>query len=277
MSNITLQCGAITHQVNFITFSDGSETCELGSPTFVTGQVWVNLSFQDVTRDLIRIGLVKDALDRLGKTAVSYKLNLQYMPQARADRVFSEGLPLPVKMFADIINTYKFTEVRIMDPHSDVTSALIKNVRVIPQAQLVYELVTSTSTNLSDYVLCAPDLGATKKAFDAMIRLGQTELIQAIKIRDTSTGDIVRCDVVGDAMKGRNVLIIDDIADGGASFKFLAQKLKEKGAKEVALFVTHGIFSKGLQPLSKDIDRIYCRNIVGNFINQQNISDYNAR
>jgi ribose-phosphate pyrophosphokinase len=50
-------------------------------------------------------------------------------------------------------------------------------------------------------------------------------------------------------------LIVDDICDGGATFVALARKLREAGAIEVSLFVTHGIFSKGKD--LEGIDNIY--------------------
>jgi len=53
-------------------------------------------------------------------------------------------------------------------------------------------------------------------------------------------------------------MIVDDICDGGATFILLAKELYAAGAKEVNLFVTHGIFSKGLIPLYEaGIKRIF--------------------
>ena len=74
-----------------------------------------------------------------------------------------------------------------------------------------------------------------------------------------------------------NVLIVDDISDGGASFKFLAQKLKAEGFQKVGLFVTHGIFSKGLKVLEKDIDFIFCGGIVGTYINREDLRKFNDK
>ena len=71
--------------------------------------------------------------------------------------------------------------------------------------------------------------------------------------------------------------MVDDIADGGASFKYLARKLKELGAAKVGLYVTHGIFSKGLETLKVDIDYICCDNLICSYINRQSISDFNNK
>ena len=61
-------------------------------------------------------------------------------------------------------------------------------------------------------------------------------------------------------IQNKTILIIDDICDGGMTFKLTAERLKELGAKEVHLYVTHGIFSKGLETLRESgIDRIFTR------------------
>lgn len=275
MSNIIFIDGSAT--IKWTTFSDGTETCKItperiqGSHGYVEREISnkIQVHIQDGTRDLIRIGLVKDALDRLGIKNVT--LTLMYMPQARADRVFEKGMPLPIKVFADILNSFGFDKVYLFDPHSDVTPALINNVEVITQQRLVYNLKIDSGTK---FTLCAPDLGATKKTFDAAKALGHDKFYQAIKVRDVTTGDIVACDLVEKEVSGR-VLIIDDISDGGASFKHLAKLLKERGASQVDLYVTHGIFSKGLEVMKPEIDNIFVENIVGNFINVTDIWQFN--
>jgi ribose-phosphate pyrophosphokinase len=68
------------------------------------------------------------------------------------------------------------------------------------------------------------------------------------KVRDQASGRITSYQVVGDA-KGKRVLIIDDICDGGQTFMLLTRELLSAGASQVVLFVTHGIFSKGIRSL----------------------------
>lgn len=280
MSNITLFSGNSVAAVNFTTFSDGSETCTIGAIPECTkeGYVSVSVKVENCNTDLIRIGLVKDALERAYPNTVRAYLQLDYVPQARADRVFGCGMPLPIKVFANIINSYNFNIVFISDPHSDVTPALINNVSVTSQNHKLSETHGLISRYMPEFTLCAPDLGATKKIFDSVQMLEHKTYVQAIKIRDVSTGNIIKCEIIDpDSVKGQSILIVDDIADGGASFKFLAQKLKAHGATKVGLYVTHGIFAKGLKELEDDIDYIFCPNIVCNYINETDILNFNQR
>lgn len=280
MSNITFVDESAT--IKWITFSDKTETCKI-EPVKVSGSHGVGfmsignhiqINIEDATRDLIRLGLVKDTLSRMGVSDV--KLTLGYFPQARADRVFEKGNPLPVKVFADILNSFGFSKIYIFDPHSDVTPALINNVEVISQTTMLNNQLTIIKRYMNDFTLCAPDLGATKKIFDSVQAFGHIDYIQAVKIRDVKTGDIVKCDLTVDKVGG-NILIVDDICDGAASFKFLAHKLKEKGADKVGLYITHGIFSKGLDVLGGYVDYVFCPNIVGGYINQQDIQKFNSK
>lgn len=264
--------------VEFTTFSDGSETCELG--TFLTGDVTVNVRVESVNRDIIRIGLVKDALDRMDKVN-KINLDMPYMPQARADRVFGVSMPLPLKVFTDILNSFKFDSVKVVDPHSDVTSALLNNVIVVPQHEVFtnYGFMRISEEFLAaNPILVSPDIGASKKIYDLAKAVRKPDFIQALKIRDVMTGKIIKCEVQCEDLGGHNVLIADDISDGGASFKHLAKLLKEEhNAGKVMLYVTHGIFSKGLDVLEDYIDLIGVNNIIGNYITRKDITNFNHR
>lgn len=258
--------------VEIVTFSDGTETVKLSEflMQVVVEEVFVKITQENCTLDLIRLGLVADALDRLG--IKKRTLDLRYISQARADRVFTKTSPLPVKLFADILNSYNYTKVIVEDPHSDVSVALINNVQIRNQTECLRSVLVQ---GLGGRILCAPDLGATKKIFDTVMDFGVDKYIQAVKIRDVRTGEIIKCDVVDEVPQGSTILIVDDISDGGASFKFLAQTLKEKGAEKVELYVTHGIFPKGLDNLKGTIDTVYIKNIVGGYITRQDIKDFN--
>jgi len=85
---------------------------------------------------------------------------------------------------------------------------------------------------------------------------GVPEVIQAHKVRNLKTGEIIKTEVLGN-VEGKNVLIADDICDGGRTFIELAKVLKNEGALEVSLFITHGIFSKGLDVFTGLIEHIY--------------------
>ncbi len=109
-----------------------------------------------------------------------------------------------------------------------------------------YELVKYfiAELNLNDFTLVSPDLGAYKKLDKLAININYKGAIATgIKIRDMSTGEIIKSDVNTDDLKGKACLVVDDICDGGRTFIELAKALKEKNAGDLYFVCSHGIFS----------------------------------
>ena len=76
-----------------------------------------------------------------------------------------------------------------------------------------------------------------------------------IRYRDTATGNIIRTDISVQDFKGANLMIVDDICDGGRTFIELAKVLRERNAGKIELFITHGIFSKGVDVFDGYVDQ----------------------
>lgn len=277
MSNIKILMGKQEFLVNFTEFSDGGLNCQIVQHNHLEGiaSLVVQLDVEDCTVDMFKLMLVKDALDDLGCTDIS--LSMSYIPNARADRRFTKGSAHPLKVFCKTLNSLSFKKVYVKDPHSDVATSLIDNVSVMTQTQCFVGMLPQISRVSEDFILCAPDLGATKKIFDTVMVLGHTDYLQAVKIRDVTTGNIVKCEIQCENLDGKDVVLLDDLSDYGNSFKFLAQKLKDKGAGKIILYVTHGIFAGGLRALEDDIDYIFCGNIACNYVTQEAITKFNNR
>jgi ribose-phosphate pyrophosphokinase len=89
------------------------------------------------SNDLVRLILVKEIIDRRSHRG-NKKLVIPYFPYARQDRIMEdETESFSLKSISKIINDLKFDEVVTCDPHSDVTAALVNNIKIINQLQLV--------------------------------------------------------------------------------------------------------------------------------------------
>jgi len=83
--------------------------------------------------------------------------------------------------------------------------------------------------------------------------------------RRAADGSIANVDIFTRApLSGKTCIIVDDICDGGRTFITLSRKLKEQGAAKVLLYVTHGIFSQGVDVLKGYIDQIFTTNSFPN-------------
>jgi len=206
------------------------------------------------------VGLLCVAVDALKRSGVNHlHLFVPYFPGARQDRLMVAGEPLTVKVYADLVNQMKFETVTILDPHSDVTPALLNNVRVLSNHHFVHEVIK----DLEEYVLISPDAGALKKVFSLAKFLGTKNVVECGKVRNVVTGQLSSFSVSKPDLKGQTCIIVDDICDGGGTFLGLAEKLKEHNAGDLILIVTHGIFSKGTEELKKHYVAIHTTDSIG--------------
>lgn len=223
-------------------------------PGLVRG-VCVTFSFTS-SQDLIDLLLLGSALRENGCRI--NELNIPYFPYSRQDRVATLGDAFSLKVAADLINSLDADIVRIVDPHSDVLPALVKNCHVIHQAEVFGQRLI----DMREFVLVIPDAGALKKCayFEQLPHCKAS--MMAIKRRDPVNGRVVVSNVIH--MKGGIAypvphVIVDDICDGGGTFIQIGNLLKSFGVQRVVLMVTHGFFTNGLTVFDGLIDEIYTK------------------
>lgn len=162
-------------------------------------------------------------------------LQMPYIPNARQDRVKSDEDVFTLKYFSEVINWLGFASVTVLDPHSTVSEALFDNIIIkTPKENIAKVIAQIGDENL---IMFYPDEGAMKR-YSA---LADKPFAFGIKKRDWATGLIKGLDVSGatELIDGSRVLIVDDICSKGGTFYHSAKKLKELGAKEVYLYISH--------------------------------------
>ncbi len=160
-------------------------------------------------------------------------LRMPYIPNARQDRVKVQEDVFTLKYFAEFINALEFDSVKVLDPHSAVSEALLDRVEVEPPHRLHAAVLERLGTE--NLIAFYPDEGAMKRYS------GTLPYAFGIKKRDWATGQIQGLDVAGetDRIAGSRILIVDDICSRGGTFYHSAKKLKALGAAEIYLCVTH--------------------------------------
>lgn len=203
------------------------------------------------SNDILKMMLCVDALREMD--CPNIHLVIPYVPYSQQDRCCVKGEPHSSRAFARLINSLNVDKVTIYDPHSNVISALLNNCKVINTHNFVWFVLQNF---FEDVVLIAPDAGAEKKVFD----LAQTfnkQYYVARKVRDVKTGNILQT-IFHDDVTNKDCIMCDDACQGGKTFEALAAVLKAQGARSVHLIVSHGIFSKGLEPLyAAGVDTIW--------------------
>ncbi|MBP4047551.1 ribose-phosphate pyrophosphokinase-like domain-containing protein [Chromobacterium violaceum] len=243
-------------KLDLFTFPGGEvhATAETGAPA---AALCIRADLRDAGA-IISLLMATDALRR-AYPGVPLELCLPYVPYARQDRVANPGEALSAKVFCGLINQQGYSRVRIQDPHSDVVTALLDRVEVedpLPALRRALEAIGPAT-------LVAPDAGARKRVLKLAQQLG-CGAVCADKARDTATGKISGIEVHG-ALPAGPLLVVDDICDGGGTFVGLAEAIAARQAAEgqsapLYLYVTHGIFSRGLDRLLQHFDAVFARN-----------------
>jgi ribose-phosphate pyrophosphokinase len=187
-------------------------------------------------------------------------VDIPYFPYAREDKPV-DGRVNTLKGLCKILNLLG-CHVNTYDLHSYVPEMLLNSVTNTPQWQILDRYFKREVAALGpNTVIVAPDKGASAKAARAAEIFG-LPLVQGYKVRNTATGALSGFEVDDVDLTGKTALVLDDICDGGGTFLGLAKKLREKGAETLILYVTHGLFTKGLESLLNTYNYIWTTNTV---------------
>lgn len=242
-------------------FFEGMESSTLHSVNDSNDVIWAPIRN---SVNLMELLILTDAYRReYGKTP---EVCIPYIPYARQDRVANAGESLSIKVFADIINAQNYPKVYVMDPHSEVAMALLNNVKVLTPINDNY--LRTIITDYDNKVVVAPDAGSYKRLSKV---IKDVPLIYATKQRDTRTGALSNVELhVGDVnITNKTLVVVDDICDGGGTFLLLTKALQDNNIyNNIELYVTHGIFSKGLLELNKAYTKVYTTNSFYNTIGE---------
>lgn len=205
------------------------------------------------------------ALKEIGVTDIS--LYVPYFIGARSDRKFTDGGFNYIKdVVSPIINAQGYSEVIVLDPHSDVLEACIMNFKKDTNIEFskmcVRWICEQEGIEKEDIYIVSPDAGALKKIYDVAESNEIGNVIVASKHRDIKTGKIVSTNVpLHFSYHDKTFVIFDDICDGGRTFIEIAKVIKETFPEnKIFLCVTHGIFSNSFLELSKHFENVYSTN-----------------
>ncbi len=215
-------------------------------------------------RELVTLMYLTKHLNAHGISRI--KLFMPYIPNARQDRVKSDEDIFTLKYFAQVINSLDFESVTVLDPHSTVSEALIDRLVIQSPKENVRRVIGEITQNEgNEPFMFYPDEGASKR-YSGMVTLPYAF---GIKKRDWKTGKILGLDVSGNTeeIKGKSVLIVDDICSKGGTFLFSAKKLKELGAENIYLYISHceKTILSGELLTSGLIKKIYTTDSICNF------------
>ena len=225
--------------------------------------------------DLVVVGMLTDIIKRNTRLDRAWvELELTSPAYTRYDRVMHEDRSdaLGLLVFANMVKATGVDEVSLIDPHSEVTTRVLKAVGlcvdVKHQKECLLEVLYpneydrkgKTFENVREnYIVFCPDAGAYKK-------LGKDSDFSCFKDRDPKTGNIRRIGIehyddlsfLNDSRQ--SILIVDDLCEKGGTFLGTVKAIRDAGCTlPISLYVTHGVFPEGtpFEDLTKALDAIY--------------------
>ena len=212
-----------------------------------------------VQENLVELLLLLDAAR--GASAARTTVVMPHYAYARSDKKDAPRISIGGRLVADLLTTAGAGRVLTMTLHSPQVHGFFS----VPVDHLhaLRELAAHFQAyDLSNTVVVSPDLGNAKAA-TAFARILGVPVAAGAKQR-FSDDQVVITDIIGD-VRGRDVIVLDDeIAKGSTVFELL-DRLRERGAGQIRVACTHGLFSSNaLDRLEaqEDVLEVVCTNTV---------------
>lgn len=250
------------YPVNFETFPEGEFRMNKFKDIFAHNKqdkISIEWFWNGDNSEMMELYFVVKHLKKIKGAGTWFALYMPYVPYGRQDRVEdSVNEIFTLKHFADFINSLEFDMVQVLDPHSDVTMALIDNST--DDKALIVNIINGLIEDNEYDALFMPDLGAQKR-YSSLLAYPN---FSGYKVRDYATGEITGYKILDYKKDYKNILIIDDLCSYGGTFLRAAKELKKKGVSNIDMYVTHcetNIY-KGDLLYSGLINQIYTTNSI---------------
>ena len=208
--------------------------------------------------NLMELFIMMDAVRRA--SAMRITAVLPFYGYARQDRKDQPRVPITAKLVANLLVAAGASRILTMDLHAQQIQGFFDiPVDHLYAAPVMYEYLRSKK--LADLVVVSPDVGGLKMAH-AYSQVLEAGLAIVAKRRKSAT-EIESIAVIGD-IRGRNVLLVDDLTETAGTLVNAAALLKKKGAKKIIACVSHALLNDlGIQRLRKsNIDELITTDTV---------------
>jgi len=249
-------------------FNDLGEELEVKHSTFPAGEVYVKIVDTSKMTNRMTIGLYDASSDSIMRvimlasaTTANYLiLEATYMPYSRQDRVCSEGEADSFFEFQLILDRF-FDEIITVDLHNPLV-ARSSTTSLKPDYSKLLSVRNQETINTvvdSHSLVVAPDKGALKRASDFALEF-DCEVTSMSKTR-TAIGVEQSVDEPEVMANATNIIIVDDICDGGATFLAATMEIRKYNKQaNLYLIISHGIFSAGTARLLEMFEDVFVLN-----------------
>jgi len=198
--------------------------------------------------NLMELFIMIDALRRASAKRITAVL--PFYGYARQDRKDQPRVPITAKLVANLLVAAGANRILTIDLHAQQIQGFFDiPVDHLYAAPVMYDYLRKK--NLKDLVVVSPDVGGLKMAhaYSQVLEAG----LAIVAKRRKSASDVEAMAVIGE-IKGKNILMVDDLTETAGTLTQAATLLKKKGAKQILACVSHAILSDvGIERLRKSM------------------------
>jgi ribose-phosphate pyrophosphokinase len=219
-------------------FADGEVFCQIeenvrGCDIFV-----IQPGCRPVNENLVELLVLLDAFKR--SSAFRVTAVIPYYPYARQDKKDKPRVPITSKLVADLISRAGADRILTLDLHAGQIQGFFDiPVDHLFAAPVVLDAIRGLE--IPELTIVSPDAGGVERARAIAKRL-HAGLAITDKRRGGAPNEAEVMHIIGE-VRGRNVLILDDIIDTGGTLYKTVRALQEKGAARISAAGVHAILS----------------------------------
>ena len=251
-------------------FSDGEIYIEINE-NIRGNSIFVIQSVSSPANDnLMELLLCIDALKR--SSAKNITAVIPYFGYARQDRKVVPRTSISAKLVSNLIAKAGADRVVTVDLHAGQIQGFfdipVDNLFATP----IFARHVKKKIKTKNLICIAPDVGGTERAraLGKLLNVG----LAIVDKRRPKAGQSQVMNIIGD-VRGKTCIIVDDIIDSGGTIVNAAAALKKRGAKDVHVYVTHGVLSGGAENKIKksNIKNLVITDTIDNAVKVKNIKN----
>lgn len=230
--NMGVSLGSIYHHK----FPSGEWYCQLKENVRGDDVFLIQAICEPANDNIMQLLVMADAARRASADRITAVI--PYLGYSRQDRKDKPRVPISAKLVMDLFAASGINRIITMDLHAQQ----IQGFTNLPFDHLYFQpSLIKALDGLNIQVVVAPDTGAIKKAVEFSEK-AKLDFAFIVKKRKNDT-DVEVTQFVGD-VKGKNVLVLDDLTESAGTMIAAANCCKNNGADNVYAAVTHGCLSR---------------------------------
>jgi ribose-phosphate pyrophosphokinase len=245
--------GVSLGKANVATFSDGETRVEIDENVRGMDVFIIQSTCPPVNNNYMELLVMIDAMKRASADRITAVI--PYYGYARQDRKVAPRAPITAKLVADLITTAGANRVLSIDLHAGQIQGFF-NIPVDNLFATPVLLDYMRTKFMDNTVIVSPDTGGVERARAFGKRLGSTLAIIDKRREGPNESEVMN--IIGD-VKGKRVIILDDMIDTAGTVVNGAAALEKEGAVELYVCCTHAVLSG---PAVERIEKSNIREVI---------------